>query len=130
MVCGDGIPAEDANLGTPVTLAAEPGAELPLDSGICRLEPPPRQLLADFVSRMPAALAPDGRPVVAAGLSLTNAAQAGPDSILVDHLTPRGAHGARAPSPVGPAGPGVEGWPPGTPGGERRARYPGPATPV
>src|SRR5258705_13680528 len=127
MVCGDGIPAEDANLGTPVTLAAEPGAELPLDSGICRLEPPPRQLLADFVSRMPAALAPDGRPVVAAGLSLTNAAQAGSDSILVDHLTLRGADGARAPSPGGQAAPAGGGWLQGTLVGQSAARAVGPA---
>lgn len=110
MVFADGIPAEDVNLGTPVTLAAETGAELPLASGLCRLEPPPRQLLADFASRMPAALAPDGRSVTAAVLSLTNAAQTGADSILIDHLTLRGADGAQTPSALGQAATGVEIW--------------------
>jgi len=110
MIFGDGIPAEDSNLGTPVALAAEAGSELPLASGLCRLEPPPRQLLADFESRMPAALAPDGRSVTAAVLTLTNTAQAGADSILVDHLTVRGADGAQNAASVGDAATMVEVW--------------------
>src|SRR5438132_575460 len=45
MVFGDGVPAEDQNLATPVTLVAEPGADLPMLSGLCRLETPPRDLV-------------------------------------------------------------------------------------
>ncbi len=44
MVFGDGIAASDVDRGTPVTPLAESGFELPMASGLCRLEPPPRQL--------------------------------------------------------------------------------------
>src|SRR5258705_12432106 len=103
MVLGAGIAASDVDRGTPVPPLAERGFELPLASGLCRLEPPPRQLLASFTSRMPAALAPDGRQVTAATLTLSNTAQAGADSILVDHLTLRGADRAGSPLPTGSA---------------------------
>ena len=108
MVFGDGVPAEDLNLATPVTLAAEPGADLPMLSGLCRLETPPRDLVVDLASLMPAALAPDGRTVVAGTLALTNTAQAGADSILVDHLTLLGADRAQSAAPVGQAASRVE----------------------
>ena len=103
MVFADGVPAEDLNLGTPVTLVAETGADLPVLSGLCRLETPPRDLVVDLQSLMPAALAPDGRAVTAGILALTNAAQPGSDSILVDHLTLLGADRALGAAAVGQA---------------------------
>jgi hypothetical protein len=103
MVFSGDLAAEDANLATAVTLAAESGAELPLVSGLCRLETPPRELVVDLESRMPAALAPDGRPVVAGLLTLSNTAQPGADSILVDHLVLSGADKLENLAPVGHA---------------------------
>lgn len=108
MVFGDGVAAEDANLGTPVALAPEPAAELPMVSGLCRLELPPRELLVDLVSLMPAAVAPDGRTVVAGRLALTNTSPAGSDSISVDHLMLVGADRQLNAVPVGQAASRVE----------------------
>ena len=108
MIFGDGIHAEDANLGTAVSPAPDAGAELPLVSGLCRLESPPRELVAELVSRMPAALAPDGRSVVAGFLTLTNTAPAGSDSILVDHLVLRGGDRQENAVPVGSSAARVE----------------------
>src|SRR5439155_2274746 len=107
-IFGDGIHAEDANLGTAVSPAPDAGAELPLVSGLCRLESPPRELVAELVSRMPAALAPDGRSVVAGFLTLTNTAPAGSDSILVDHLVLRGGDRQENAVPVGSSAARVE----------------------
>jgi len=103
MVFGDDVAASDADLGTAVTAAPEAGEELPLVSGLCRLETPPRDLVADLESRMPAALAPDGRAVVAGLLTLSNVAPAGADSILVDHLTVRASDRQSNAEPIGVA---------------------------
>jgi hypothetical protein len=103
MVFGDDLAAEDANIGTHVLAAPEAGGELPLVSGLCRLESPPRDLVVELESRMPAALAPDGRPVVAGVLTLSNTAQAGADSILVDHLVLLAADRQENAAPVGEA---------------------------
>jgi hypothetical protein len=108
MVFGGGLAAEDLNLGTPVTLAAETGADLPMLSGLCRLETPPRDLVVDLQSLMPVALAPDGRAVTAGVLALTNTAQPGSDSILVDHVTLLGADRALGAAAVGRAASRVE----------------------
>src|SRR6185503_4613988 len=121
MVFGDDFAAEDANLGTGVLVAAEAGGELPLVSGICRLELPPRDLVADLESRMPAALAPDGRPVVAGILTLSNTALAGSDSILVDHLVLLGGDRQQNAVPVGEAASSVEIYIQGTLAGQSAA---------
>ena len=108
MIFSDGIHAEDANLGTAVAEAPSAGSELPLVSGLCRLESPPRELLVDLVSQMPAALAPDGRTVVAGHLTLSNTAPVGSDSILIDHLVLRASDQLEAAVPVGSAATRVE----------------------
>jgi len=108
MAFGDDFAAEDANLGTGVLAAPETGGELPLVSGLCRLESPPRDLMASLESRMPAALAPDGRPVAAGILTLTNTAQAGAGPIFVDHLVLLGADRQENAAPVGEAASSVE----------------------
>ena len=108
MIFSDGIHAEDANLGTAVAEAPSAGSELPLVSGLCRLESPPRELLVDLVSQMPAALAPDGRTVVAGHLTLSNTAPVGSDSILIDHLVLRASNQLETAVPVGSAATRVE----------------------
>lgn len=108
MIFSDGIHAEDANLGTAVAEAPSAGSELPLVSGLCRVESPPRELLVDLVSQMPAAVAPDGRTVVAGHLTLNNTAPQGSDSILVDHLVFRASDQQEAAVPVGSAATRVE----------------------
>jgi hypothetical protein len=108
MIFPDGIHAEDANLGTAVAAAPSAGSELPLVSGLCRLESPPRELLVDLVSQMPAAVAPDGRTVVAGHLTLSNTAPQGSDSILIDHLVLRASDQLEAAVPVGGAATRVE----------------------
>src|SRR6185295_11780353 len=54
-VPASGLVGFDANRGTPVMVLAEDGAELPLVSGLTRLDPPARELRVDFESRMPVA---------------------------------------------------------------------------
>jgi len=110
MVFADGVGGSDANLATPVTVTAEGGDLFPLVSGLCRLDLPPRELLVGLTSRMPAALAADGRPVPACELTLTNTASPGSDSILVDHLVLRAADREFRPVPVGMAAGRVEAY--------------------
>ncbi len=101
MIFADGVDAADANLATPVVVSAATGDLFPLVSGLCRLELPPRELVVDLASMMPAALAADGRTVTAGTLRLSNTAPAGSDSILVDHLVLRAADRGLASVPVG-----------------------------
>jgi len=114
MVFGDDLTAKDANLGTAVVAGPDPGGELPLVSGLCRLELPPRDLVVGLESRMPAALAPDGRSVAGGLLTLSNTAQAGADSILIDHLVLLGADRQESAIPVGEAASSVEVYVQGT----------------
>jgi hypothetical protein len=81
----------DANTGFMAMQAAEPGSDLPLHSGLGRLTSPARDLAAALSSRMPAVLAPDGRPVTVASVQLHNADSTGSGPIQIDHLRVRGA---------------------------------------
>jgi hypothetical protein len=96
-----GIRAEDANSGLPLHILPEPGTELPLLSGLTHLDPPPRELIVAFKSLMPAALAPDGRQVTTAKLTLTNPAASG--AISLDHLVLVAADAVHGSVPLGSA---------------------------
>ncbi len=97
-----GLRAFDANLGGAVRVAPAAG-ELPLLSGLAHLQAPPRTLMVGMESRMPAALAGDGRPVTAGLLALSNPAAAGAGAISLDHLTLEGGDRNRAPIALGSA---------------------------
>ncbi|MGE5177646.1 MAG: DNRLRE domain-containing protein [Bacteroidota bacterium] len=83
---GAGIGTSDANTGAPAVAQPAPGAELPVVSGLTRVSTPARDLVAGWRSRMPAALATDGRPVDVASLVLENPAPAGSGAIVVDRI--------------------------------------------
>jgi hypothetical protein len=102
--------ARDVNSGAPAALATEPGGSLPLHSNLGRLTSPARNLAVGLVSRMPAALAADGRAVAAAALSLTNTDSLGAGAILVDRLVVRSADRALAARPLGAAAVRIEAW--------------------
>lgn len=100
---GADLRAVDANLGTPVTVTPEAGAELPLLSGLADLVPPSRDLEAGLTSAMPAALAADGDTIVAGVLRLANVASASSDSISVTHLVLVASDRTHAPLAIGRA---------------------------
>lgn len=108
-----GVLAEDANTGLPLRVLAEPGAEFPLLSGLTHLEPPPRELIVAFESLIPAALAPDGREVPVARLTLTNPAGSG--SIQLDHLVLVAADAGQGEIPLGRGFTGAVAWVGGMP---------------
>lgn len=86
-----GLAAFDANSGVRLTPLPEPGTLLPPVSGLARLEPPARELVALLDSRMPVVLAGDGADVVAGILRLSNTASAGSGDVRLDHLVVRAA---------------------------------------
>jgi hypothetical protein len=96
-----GLAAFDANSGARLTPLPEPAAVLPPVSGLARLEPPPRELVAGLESRMPAALAGDGTEVVAGILHLTNTAAAGSGNVRLDHLVLQAADRDQRPIAIG-----------------------------
>ena len=98
-----GLAVFDANSGARLTPLPEPGAVLPPVSGLARLEPPPRELVAGLESRMPAVLAGDGAEVAAGVLRLTNTATAGSSGVRLDRLVVRAANRDLAPIAVGSA---------------------------
>src|SRR6185295_1275989 len=114
-VPASGLVGFDANRGTPVMVLAEDGAELPLVSGLTRLDPPARELRVDFESRMPVALAADGREVLAGVLRVRNPAAPGGDTILVERLVLRAVTRAGAPLAIGAGAAIVEAWSGGAP---------------
>lgn len=85
MVTAAGLHAVDDNLNSPVENLAAPGSELPVLSGLALLQLPAHNLSVDLLSRMPAVLAPEGRPVDAGTLRLVND-DPGAASIYLDHL--------------------------------------------
>ncbi len=109
-IAASGLVAVDFNQGGPVTPAAEDGGELPLVSGLTRLDAPARELRADLEDRMPAVLAADGREVVAGVLRLRNTAAAGTDTIEVDRLAVRAAARNFAALAAGAGATAVEAW--------------------
>ena len=107
---GSDVKSVDANLGAPVTVAPEPGAELPLLSGLADLVPPSRDLEAGLASAMPATLAADGDTVVAGTLKLANVASASSDSIEVASLVLNASDRALATVAIGRAVARLEAW--------------------
>lgn len=91
----------DANGGQRVTVEVGAGSTIPFHSGTARLGMPPRELLVDAVSMVPAALAADGQDYAVALLSLTNPAAEGSGPIRIDHLVTRAADSNEAPLAVG-----------------------------
>ena len=91
MMNASGIVASDANTGAAALPVAQPGTEFPLVSGLTRLASPARNLAVGLADRMPPELAPDGRPLTVAQLTLLNLAPANSGTIAVDHLTLRAA---------------------------------------
>lgn len=83
---GSAIHAVDANLGTPVAIANAPGTELPIRSGLLRIEEPARLLIAGFTSEMPAALVGGGNSEIAGRLTLRNPAPLASSTIRVERL--------------------------------------------
>lgn len=109
-VAASGITAVDANVGTPVALAPEDGAEFPLASGLTLLDPPARELRATFEDHMPVALAADGREVVAGVVRLRSTAAAGTDTMIVDQLVVRATTPTLGGMAVGAGAQRLEAW--------------------
>ncbi len=97
------IAAFEANLSSPVRVLAEPGAEMPLSSGLAKLGAPATELVVGLQSRMPAVLAPDGTEVPLGRLSVHNTAVPGSGSIQVDRLVLRASDRSEATIALGAA---------------------------
>ncbi len=109
-ISGSNVQAVDANSGAPLAIEPDAGVELPLLSGVTRLRPPARELVIALESKMPAAIAADGRECAAAALTLSNPAPPGSGSIRVDHLRVRAADGVGAAVSLGAAAGRVEAY--------------------
>jgi hypothetical protein len=103
MVFETGVRAVDSNVGALTTVAPDENEELPLTSGLTRLVPPARELVADWKDRMPAALAADGDTVRVAILTLENTAVSNSDSIHVGRLVLAAGDRDFRPFPIGSA---------------------------
>jgi hypothetical protein len=110
LVAAAGIHARDANRGSPVLCVPEPGHDLPALSGVGRVVSPSRELVVGLASRMPAVLADDGRPIVAALLTLANRDPDGVGDIVLDHLRLRATDAELRARPLGAVAERVEVW--------------------
>lgn len=99
----DGLDAVDANLGTPVALAAIPGADLPLGSGLTLLQRPADLLRVGLTGRLPVVLGVAAPETPAAELTFANPAPPGSGDIELEALTLRAADRALAAVPIGAA---------------------------
>ena len=88
------VHAVDSNLDTPVAIANAPGTEMPIRSGLLRIEAPARLLIAGFTSDMPAVLVAGGHSVHVARLTLRNPAPLASSTIHVERLTLSASDGA------------------------------------
>jgi hypothetical protein len=104
----DGLQGVDANLGTPVWVAPDSGAEFPLASGFIELEAPARELTAGFDDAMPALLATGAAATEVATVSFRNRAAIG--VIRVDHLDLIAADRGFGARPLGDVAARIEGW--------------------
>jgi len=100
----------DANTDATALLTPEAGSDLPLRSGLARLTAPSRDLAVSLLSRMPAVLVADGRPVAAGRLALHNADSSGAGPIQVTHLRVRAADRTSGALALGAAAARVEAW--------------------
>lgn len=80
------VHARDANLGTLVVIQPAAGTELPIRSGLLRIESPARLLVAGFESLMPPVLVAGGAEVTAARFTLTNPASLAASAIEIANL--------------------------------------------
>jgi len=101
--------ATDENTGAPIVVLPEPGATLPMTSGLFRVQPPARTLSVAFQSLMPPAVAA-GAPVAVAGVVLTNVAVSGTGTVVVDHFTLRASDRSGTPLLAGAMCERVELW--------------------
>ncbi len=108
IVAASGIHARDANLGTPTSIEPAEGAELPVRSGIVRIESPSRLLSAASESRMPPVLVSGGSDVAAMSLTLSNPAPLAASTIRVAWIAVRTTDGDGSALPVGAAARSVE----------------------
>jgi hypothetical protein len=99
-LAGDGVRAVDAYTGARVAIVPDPG-ELPLVSGLVRIQAPARVLVVGLHDEMPEVLARDGREVQVATVTLTNPAAPGAGAIVIDHLTLRAADSGMQPIALG-----------------------------
>jgi hypothetical protein len=107
------------NLGAPVAITHLPGVELPLRSGLLRIEAPSRLLVAGFSSTMPAVLVAGGTLTSAGELTLRNPAPLASSTIRVAQLTIAASNRTGLPIPVGQAASAVFISRDGAPWGER-----------
>lgn len=89
LVDADLLAAHDANLMTPVAVAAGDGARLPATSGLARIQPASSEVQVDWQDRLPALLASGGQDVPVVLLSLTNPSAPGSAPALLQSLTMR-----------------------------------------
>lgn len=99
----DGLDAVDANLGTPVALAAIPGADLPLGSGLTLLQRPADLLRVGLAGRLPVVLGVAAAETPAVELTFANPALSGAGDIVLETLTLRAADRTLAAAPIGAA---------------------------
>lgn len=89
LVDADLLTAHDANLMTPVAVAAGDGARLPATSGLARIQPASSEVQVDWQDRLPALLASGGQDVPVVLLSLANPSASGSAPALLQSLTLR-----------------------------------------
>lgn len=82
----DGLTAVDVNTTGAITLQPAAGVELPLRSGLVRLQPPAQQLLVDADDTMPVLILPGQAEVPALSIHMENSATAGASDIVVDRF--------------------------------------------
>ncbi|HEV8479420.1 MAG TPA: hypothetical protein VGR66_01395 [Candidatus Eisenbacteria bacterium] len=104
------LEARDANSSVLASVLGEPGTVLPPVSGLAHLVAPARELAVGLVSAMPAALAPDGRAVKVATLTLRSADSESSGPIQLDHLLWRGRDRAMVATAVGTVASRIEAW--------------------
>ncbi|MFH1842504.1 MAG: hypothetical protein ABIF77_04805 [bacterium] len=87
IITADGLVAYDANLGSPVMVAADAGASFPLSSGLTQLQSPADELLVGLSNLLPVVLAGDETETPVAELTLQNTSPEGAGDIVVESLT-------------------------------------------
>jgi hypothetical protein len=103
LVDGTGFDSHDVNAGVAVTASAETGTELPLTSGLTKLDTPPTRLVAGLRDQMPAMLAADGTQQQIATLQMTNPEVNAVGAIQVQALTLRASDAGFVQIPIGAA---------------------------
>ncbi|NNF07595.1 MAG: DUF11 domain-containing protein, partial [Candidatus Eisenbacteria bacterium] len=82
----DGLLVVDVNQSIEVEVRGENGTAFPVSSGLARLDPPARELLAALESRVPVNVVPGEANLIAASLVLTNPTTEGSGVVQVERL--------------------------------------------